>query len=152
MEADRESGTSISASALRRLAATRQADRWLPVVQGEVALARICAAMRERWQVDVTMRHETIFFEARDLDTCSIRQPAGTLIERCMHAVDDDGAVHALTMNLMLCRRGFLFGTRGPLLVLHRYVAPWETFETCMDAIHDFLHVSDRVKRVVMSS
>jgi hypothetical protein len=107
--------------------------------------------MRERWEIDVTLRRETIFFEARDLDTCLIRQTAGTHIERRMTGADDAAAARALAMNLTLCRQGFAFGVRRGVLVLHRYVAPWESFETCMTAVREFFVVSERIKRAVMA-
>ncbi|AKM30726.3 hypothetical protein AB870_12335 [Pandoraea faecigallinarum] len=108
--------------------------------------------MRERWEIDATLRREMVFFEARDLDTCVIRQTVGTHIERRMADAGEDAAARALAMNLSLCRQGFAFGVRRGVLVLHRYVAPWESFEACMTAVRDFLVVSERIKRAVIPS
>ncbi|VVD77053.1 hypothetical protein [Pandoraea anhela] len=105
--------------------------------------------MRDRWQVDATLRRGTIFFEARDLDTCVIHQPAGTHIERRMADADDETAARALAMNPTLCRQAFAFGVRQGVLVLHRYITPWETFETCMTGVRDFLVLSERIKHAV---
>ncbi|MCI3207308.1 MULTISPECIES: hypothetical protein [Pandoraea] len=116
---------------------------------GQLSIGRICDTMRERWHVDVTLRRETIFFESHDLDTCVIRQTSGTHIERRMSRADDEAAARALSMNFALCRQGFAFGVRRGVLVLHRYVAPWESFETCMTAVREFLVVSDRIKQSI---
>lgn len=149
MEIPAETGRSMSSADLRRQWANRRAQGAGRTPSRDDTLALICGAMRERWQIDVTLHEEAIYFEALDFDTCVIRLSGGTRIERRMPDVDETVAARALGMNPTLCRGHFVFGITGAVLVLHRYVMPSESFETCLEAIRDFVVVSDRLKRAV---
>lgn len=143
-------GRSISSTDLRRHIAAHPVRVPIdapPALHGHLSMASLCHAMRERWEVDVTLRRDAIFFEALDHDVYVIRHVDGTHIERRMPDADDDAAALALGMNPTLFRRRMAFGVSGPALVLHRYVTPWESLDGCLSAVRDFVVVSDQIKR-----
>ena len=80
-------GRSISSTDLRRHIAAHPVRVPIdapPALHGHLSMASLCDAMRERWEVDVTLRRDAIFFEALDHDVYVIRHVDGTHIERRM--------------------------------------------------------------------
>lgn len=149
MEAPIQPQRSISSSELRRTRGLHGEWSALAVPVPTCTARWLCDAMRTRWQVDVTLRREVIYFEASDGDVCVVRHTGATHVERRMAGVDEAAAAHAMTLNAALCRQQMAFDATGDGLTLHGYVPAPMGPDSRLAALREFLAMSNAIKREV---